>query len=439
MEILGGLMKTNLLVLAFRNLGRHKVKTIITTLSIVLCIWSYIVMDAFLMGSTIDSMRNILNLETGAAKIYSKEYFKNKEDLPLYEAFTGWEEIVDELNQKGYIACPKVTFSGTLLFNNKELPFIFNGLDDTKSREVFQLHRYMESGNYVTNGKFELVIGSKGAYDLGVKLGDTINLYTTIDQKNESGKVVRTSQVIPLKIGGIINTTNPYINNRMAFLPIDILNDELLGLRLGGAVTEIAIRKKGFSPSALSVREESPSVISKEIGNILTDDLTVVSWREDAKDFIAMSDQDKSGTAVLLLFLIVLTVIGISNTMLMATLERTKEIGMTRALGMTDSEIFVSFVIEAAMIGFIGAIVGLIVSIPFNIYMVNVGIDFSNTLEAFGTDEIGYRLVGIYKSAWNWGNAFLSIFIATLVAALASIIPVLRAVKIPIVEALRFE
>jgi len=225
----------------------------------------------------------------------------------------------------------------------------------------------------------------------------------------------------------------------MAFLPIDILNDELLGLRLGGAVTEIAIRKKGFSPSALSVREESPSVISKEIGNILTDDLTVVSWREDAKDFIAMSDQDKSGTAVLLLFLIVLTVIGISNTMLMATLERTKEIGMTRALGMTDSEIFVSFVIEAAMIGFIGAIVGLIVSIPFNIYMVNVGIDFSNTLEAFGTDEIGYRLVGIYKSAWNWGNAFLSIFIATLVAALASIIPVLRAVKIPIVEALRFE
>ena len=70
--------------------------------------------------------------------------------------------------------------------------------------------------------------------------------------------------------------------------------------------------------------------------------------------------------------------------------------------------------------------------------MVNVGIDFSKMMENFGTDY-GYRVVGYFKSAWNFKVIIASGIIATIISATTAILPSLRAVKITIVDALRFE
>ncbi len=432
-------MLINIITLAFRNLGRHKVKTIITSTSIVLCVFSYIIMDAWMKGIAEDSKRNIISLETGAAKIYSKNYLSDKDNMPMYEGFRNWENIISELNKNGYNATPKMTFAGTLLYNNKELPFVFNGLDPNTVNDVFEYARYIEQGDFITDQSNTLIIGAKGAHDLGVTIGDTVKLSTTIDQKTETGRIVRTTQVMELKIGGIINTNNPYINGRVGFMNLGMLNDEIMGLRLSGMITEISIRKSGVPSGVLTVQEESPEIITRAIQNVLPDNLIVVSWTEDAKDFIAMSTGDRAGTALILFFLVVLTVIGISNTMLMATLERTKEIGMIRALGMSDRDLFWAYFIEASIIGFIGSSIGFILSIPANLYMINIGVDLTAKMSAFGNDELGYRVIGIFRAVWNWNNAIACVIIATAVAGIASIMPVIRALKITIVEALRFE
>jgi putative ABC transport system permease protein len=171
----------------------------------------------------------------------------------------------------------------------------------------------------------------------------------------------------------------------------------------------------------------------------LPSNLTVVSWLEDAKEYIAMSSQDKVSTYIMVALLFILAVIGISNSMLMAVFERTKEIGMLRALGMKDADVLKLFLIESGLIGLIGSLIGIALGILINFYMVYYGIDYTEIMKQANMKDIGYRVVGIYKSAWNWGTIIASGFIASFVAAAASFFPARKAVKMNIVDTLRFE
>ena len=130
-------IRINYFSLAFRNLGRHKVKSALTMIAIVVGISLYIFVDGWLLGAEIDSMRNLVNFEIGAAKIYSKDFFKNKDELPTYEGFTNYEPIIQKLKDEGYNAAPHALFSGILLSKEQELPFLFTGVDPALEKEVF--------------------------------------------------------------------------------------------------------------------------------------------------------------------------------------------------------------------------------------------------------------------------------------------------------------
>jgi ABC-type lipoprotein release transport system permease subunit len=64
--------------IALRNLMRHKVKTVLTTLAIIVSVALYIFVDSWLTGMSMESRRNIVNYEMGAAKLQTKLYFEKK-------------------------------------------------------------------------------------------------------------------------------------------------------------------------------------------------------------------------------------------------------------------------------------------------------------------------------------------------------------------------
>lgn len=424
--------------LAFKNLFRHKIKTIVTATAIAIGVWLYIFIDAWLLGIQIDSKRNLVNFETGATKIYTKEYFNKKDEIPMYESFNNYENILNRLDKEGYNAAPRIKFVGSLLSKEIELPFLFIGVDPEREKSVFKTDEFIEKGEFVKDNLFEIVLGIKGAKDLGVDVGDTVRLTTVIDKKDENGKIRHTHQIMELRVGGIINSLNPIINGKIGYLPLSILQDEM-GLLLEGNITEICIRKKDASFTDLPKNFEKAKVIEEKLKNILPSNLILVDWDKDAKDYIAMSSQDAIWSYITIALLLILAVIGIANTMLMAVIERTKEIGMLKALGTKDSEITLLYFIEAGLIGLIGASIGIILGIITNIYMVNIGIDYSDFMSKTNIENWGYRVIGIFKSAWNWDKIILSGIFSTLIASLMAYFPVKRALKISIVDALRFE
>lgn len=435
-----------LLIMAFKNLKRHKVKSILTITAIALSITAFISLDAFLYGIDIDSRRNLVNFETGEAKIYKKAYFDIKDEVPMYETFINYENILSELSSIGYNASPRVKFSGSLLSKNGELPFLFVGVDPYLEKETFITYNFIEKGRFINKGKFEVILGIKGAKELNVDINDMVRLTTIIDKKDEKGKIRHIHQIIELKVVGFINCPNPYLNGKIGYIPLDILQNEN-GLLLEGGITEICIRKKNPDLAGLPHKNESIFFIKKNIPqlklisdkNINKNDLVIISWYDDALDFISISASKTGGTKLISLFLIFLSIIGISNTMLMATFERIKEIGMLRALGVFDSEIKKLFIFEAGLMGAIGSLIGIILSILINLYMTNIGVDMTEILSNMNMDNFGYRVIGVFKSAWNFSVMIITLILGPLISAIMAMPPVKRALKISITDAMRFE
>lgn len=438
--------KVNLLSMAFKNLGRHKVKTAVTVMAVFISVWLYIFMDAWLLGMENESKINLVNYETGEAKIYKKEYFDKKDEIPMHEGFYDYEQIIKSLDDNGYVASPHYKFGGSLMSSTIELPFLFLGVDAEAEKDLFLIDKYIEKGRFIENGNFEIMIGARGAKDLNVTVGEDVRLITVIDKKDEAGKIKHIHQLIDLKIVGIINSPNPVTNLKIGYLPLDVLQDER-GLLLEGMITEICISKKNRRLDYLPDQFSVPKNIGKLIpgiktlfnGDIKQSDLVVVSWFDDAKDLIAITKTKSTGSKTMIVLLFFLSFIGIANAMLMSVLERTKEIGMIRAIGMKDSELRRLIIYEAAFIGLIGALMGIVLGLITNLYMVNVGIDFSFMTEEMDMESYGYRVIGHFKATWNFATIIACGIIAPLISTLVSVAPINRALKISISDAMRFE
>lgn len=431
-------IKVNLLTVAYRNLFRHMTKTVLTALAVCIGIGLYIFMDAMLLGADIDTQRNIVNYETGSVKIYNKNYYEIKDEMPMYETFYNYKNIINKMEENGWNAAPRVVFTGSLISPSQEVGFIFAGIDIELEKGVLKYHNYIENGVMPQPGKFEILLGRRGANSLGVKPGDMVRLNIVIDKKDEYGVVRHINQLIDLKVSGIVNSPNPKINGAFGILPLDILQDDM-GLLLEGGITEIVMRLKGVNDAMLPGKAENIAVVEKILNNELRSDMKLISWFDDAEDFITLSRTKSAGSKTMIFMLFLIAFMGISNTMLMAVLERGKEIGMMRALGMTDGMIKRTFLYEAGLIGFIGGFFGVIIGILLNLYMVNIGIDFGSMMDQMGMDDMGYRIAGSFKSAWNYNVIIGSWIIGTLLAGLTAIPPVNRILKMPIADTLRFE
>jgi len=584
--------------IAMRNLARHKVKTILTSAAIMVSVAVFIFLNGWLRGMIIDSRRNIVNYEMGAAKLQTKLYFEKKDEMPSYENFTDWEKYHDALDTEGYVSAPRYVFSGTLFSISGSAPIVFYGVDPAFEAETMRYVPFVDFGRYVQNGDFGIALGTYAAEKLKVgiparpyrqELEELIDsasqnsadadfirsLYTVasgkkafweLDKKttesqpslttdkwsgegsplegnermilkkdasrsdldrywnildasgrndvrinavidikavpetiradkwegelfpalrNEdkslveaayeyqdfiggyllaeedekalnnvlaamiragySGAVRHVNQILDAKVIGVINSPAPLPNGNTAYIPLDVLQDES-GMMLEGAVTELVIREKNAPDSRLPGKSESAAVITAALerglakaGYVMPNELIVHTWEEYMQDYLGYEAIENTMPQVVAGLLLLLSFLGISNTILLAILERTKETGMMRAMGMTDRQMILVYMLEAGFLGFIGSIFGIILGCIINYPMVKYGMDFSSVADVMGGSGIGFRTTSSFRSIWNVPVIIGSGIIATIISSCMAFFPTHRALKMPITESLRFE
>jgi len=566
--------------MALRNLARHKVKTVLTCLAIMVSVAVYIFISCWLGGMAIESRRNIVNFEMGAAKLQTNLYFEKKDEMPSYENFKDWEIYKTALENEGYVSAPRYTFSGTLFSTSGSAPIMFFAVDPQAENEVFRYVPYVDFGRYVQNGNFEIALGTIAAEKLKVGIPtrplrmemedlilsitnnnseaefvrslyevstaapgmwdpqdtkasannermllkrnasksdldrywdmiaatgrndvrinavidikaapemirgdkwegellpalrredreivssayqyeDFMNSYLLIEddevklskvldamiRAGYSGAVNHINQAFDVKVVGVINSPAPLPNGNTAFIPLDVLQDEA-GMMLEGAVTELVIRERGVPDSQLPGKSESAAVITNAlerglagIGYQFPNELGVRVWQDYMEDYLSYEAIQIGMPQMIAMLLLLLSFLGISNTILLAILERTKEIGMMRAMGMTDGQMIMTYMLEAGFLGLIGSVLGIIVGCIINYPVVVNGFDFSAIGEVM-TDGLGFRTTAIFRSTWDMPVIIGSGIVATLLSSLMAFFPTKRAVKMPITSSLRFE
>lgn len=566
--------------MALRNLTRHKVKTIITCLAITISVAIYIWMDSWLAGVAMESRRNIINYEMGAAKLQTKLYFDKKDETPAYENFTGWETYARILDEAGYNAAPRYTFSGTLYSLSGSAPVMINAVDPDAEARTLAYTTYIEFGHYIKKGEFGVALGAMTAEKLktGIPTRPTaqnleeliaiaatdrggadfirscyqpmqskaqfaesqayaeerskgrmilkrdipaadidrlwslvddaglndVRISTVIDYKaapdgirkdkwdadlwdlltrqeqalvgaayefdeltqayllietdqekldaalaamirvDFSGAVRHVNQVIDAKVVGMVNSPDPFNNYNIGYMPMDVLQDEA-GMMLEGHVTELIVRDKDLGAADMNSKKESKASIRAALDAglarqelALDESLDIFFWMDYAKDYLGAESMDSMQTKLLSFLLFFLALFGISNTMLLAILERTKEIGMMRAMGMTDGQMIFIYMMEAAFLGLLGSLLGIALGCLLNIPLVEYGFDFSEMMEQMEGD-MGYRIAGNFRGAWKLSTIIGSGVAATVISSLMAFFPTRRATKTAITESLRFE
>lgn len=413
-----------IITLSWKNLTRYTRRTIITALSISIGIMMFILVDSLLTGAEKDSERNLIAYETASAQIVTRKYWDDRENLSLKDSIQKPDEVISFLEKRGIPATPRISFPGEIIVYKNPYPEDGNlqvkidAIDPERDPKVFKLKDRITEGRWLKPEEHGLLMGKWMAEDIGAKVGYPITIFT----KTRDGAY----QTLDLTITGLINSENPIVNRYGLYIPIDIADEMLYMNGSASAIFLLFKSTKNFDSRLLT--------LSKEISSKFPD-LTVVSWKELAEDYVALAETKRGGSSIILLFLFVIAAVGISNTMLMAIYERTREIGMMRAMGMKERSIGLLFIFESAIIGAVGSLVGIILSIPFVYLLVNHGINYGWLTRDF---DIGYRITSIFYGAWNPTTFFKAFFMGTIIAVIVALFPVRRAFKKSIVDCLCF-
>jgi len=405
-----------LLKLAFRNIFRHFTRTFLTFLAIAIGLMFLILMDSMLTGIDQESFDRIINYETGHIKIFDRGYREDEENLPLDKAIDNPAPIVAQVGKASEVAgiTGRINFRIMLSDGVDQYPAVGIAVDPKDDESVFRLKQAVDKGEFLNEGEEAMLIGEGLAEDFAVDVGDYMTVLTRTKYD--------TYQALDLRIKGILRTEDPKIDWAAIVIPLDLGKESL---DMGKGVTEIDIKLK--DPARI---EQFREMLAKEIPA-----MEIATWKDLAADVLAIAQAKRGGTSVLLFSVFIIALIGISNTILLAAFERTREIGMMAAMGMRRGQIVRLFVLEGAMIGVFGSITGCLLGFLLNIPLVTYGINWGAMMRDIG--DVGYRITGASRGVWNIDMFVIAFIAGIVISALTSIYPARVASKMEPTEALR--
>jgi len=400
---------------ALKNILKEKRRSILTFLVLSVGIAIYILVTGMLDGFDKNSFQNFINFETGHFKIRNEKFIED-EPYDTENLIENSSKIITALYKipsvKGVTA--RLKFLGEADNGEDSSPIIITGIDAKKDNTVFNLQNFISDGEFKTTGA---LIGQALAKELGLSKGDSV--YLTLRSKD--GMLTSVEE----EITGIIKSTDPKTNNSSVFISLKEAQ-KLLDVT---GVTELTI--KTDSPNKV---KEYQKLIKLQLKTNNISGVILYNWHQLSSDFAALMATKRKSTNVIVLFIILIAIIGIINTLLMSVYEKKKEIGTLMALGMEKKEIKNIFMFEGVIIGIVGSILGIILGTAINSYFVIHGIDYSSLI---GGNNMGLNIGGVVKSTWAIKACVNSFVLVTIASLIASYYPAKKIMKMEPMECLR--
>nr|WP_319399759.1 FtsX-like permease family protein [uncultured Carboxylicivirga sp.] len=404
-----------ILSISWRNVWRSKTRSVVILLAIALGIFTGIFNYAFYNGMAIQRINSAISTEASHIQLHQKGYLEEPTEKNYIENATSLAFNITK-DDSVQAACSRFIVQGMIQSPTTSSGIKIMGVDPTVESMVTNLHTKIIDGTYFEGIKRNpVVIGQKLADKLKLKVRSKV----VITFADASGYISGAS----FRVAGIYQTSNNMYDQTNIFVRVDDLTS-LYGVD-SNAGHEIAV--------LLNHSDNVPAVLQSFKDEYSQYD--VKEWRQIMPEVSMLeSSLDISMYIFMIIILLALT-FGIINTMLMAVLERTKELGMLMSIGMNKARVFKMIMIETVFLSLIGGVVGIIMGAAVTLATANSGIDISVVSEGFGAmgyDSIVYPVLKIK----NVIDVVIMVFITGMLAA---IYPALKALKLKPAEAIRID
>lgn len=398
--------------IAWKNIWRSPVRSLILISAVALGIWALIFINGVSKGVSTGYVENAIKNRTSHIQIHNPAY----EDEPLINHFFNSAAVdsflVHQESVQGYTK--RIIANGMISSPKSTRGIVLYGVDPDKENTITGLsEKIIEGDSLISSIRNPLLINKSLAKKLGVKIRSKV----VIKFQNVNSQVTAAA----FRVAGFLHNTAGKSNENIAYLPRDLLQD--LTAVDTDQIHEIAVIAKDLN-RINEIQEKLKSSFPL---------LSVKNYKEISPDVALMSSQINVSLTVMVVIFMLALIFGIINTMLMAVLERYKELGMLLAVGMKKMQLFKMVVLETIFLSMVGVPVGLVMGKITIVITHSYGINLERW--AAGLNEIG-MLSTIYPSLplQNYINIALSVLVT---AILASIYPARKATSLNPIQALR--
>lgn len=393
-----------ILFLAIKNLLNRKMRTILTATGVAISVGFIIFLISFTAGLqriTINQVADIETLKTLDVTIAKSKILKlDDETIERFKGFSRVDNVKPEIVSATRIIYDKSEVDGIVYGKNvdnillEDVKLLYGENYNEKSNEAIVNLAYLEQLTSLSDP--EEMIGK--TIQLDIVIGSSL-----LEPNNQTNFFT-----VDVKVVGIIDDeTAPYI-----YIPLRIFKEHNIN---------------NYSSAKVIVKNDSDvDTVKVQIENLGYKVSSIKETIDQIKEFFSLFQ-------MIIIFLgsiaVIIASLGVFNTMTVALLEKTREVGFMKALGTTRKTIYSLFIAESTVIGLLGTISGVIIGImvgkAINLYIYKLAETTNNAAE-----QLFYLPLNILP---------LVMIIAISISILTGFYPASRAAKIRPLDALRYE
>jgi putative ABC transport system permease protein len=398
---------------SWRNVWRNRLRSSVILIAVAIGIFAGVFTWSFYLGMVEQRIDTVISTEVSNIQVHPLGYF---EDPEIKNYITNADQLVSGLHKDPLIkgATSRIQLNAMALSAEQSTGVMVMGVDPDKEKAVTNIHEKIVEGSYFEgSSRNPIVIGKKLANRL--KLKERSKVVLTLQQMD--GTITRAQ----FRVAGIYNISNAMFERMNVFVRSDDLQS-LIGME-PGAAHEIAIR---------TIDNDQAGLVLSQIQSQFTA-FDVKGWREILPEVSIIEESMDVSMMVFMVVILFGLCLAIINTMLMAVLERVKEIGMLMAIGMNRKRVFGMVLMETVFLTFSGTVIGIVVASGVSLLFGQLGIDLSMGAEAY--ESMGFEPI-IYPILHVKMIVQITIMVA-IASMLSSIPPAIKALQLKPAEAIR--
>ena len=403
-------------LISLRNLrpkkkeGFLKIISVFSFLGIMLGVAILIIVMSVMNGFKSDLTQKILGLnphivvQPNSFKINESYILKlksNLKNISLSRSYSGEGIIISKNNAKGVI---------------------LKGVNKNEKKIIEFFDKFVYEGDFDNFSTNEVLIGSELAFDLNLKIGDSLNVMSSAFVATPLGSLPKQEN---FKVTGIFNTGFLEFDKNIIFLNIQ---------------DALSIFDKENKDQNIEIYLEDPldaNTYKIKIQN-LNQNYFIYTWSDLNRSLFSALKVERNVMFIILSLIVVVAAFNIISGLTILIKNKTKEIAILKTLGLSNQSIKKTFFLTGLTIGFLATVSGITLGILFSINIEKIRIFLSSifNFEIFPSDI--YFLEKL-PSEINLSSVLLVFVISLIISAIAAYLPAMRISKMNTFRALRYE
>jgi len=378
--------------IALRFLSSNKGQTFLITLGIAIGISVQIFIGSLIEGLQISLLDTTIGRSSHITIVASE---KN-------EPFNDYEAVLNQLSNQVEKMTPTLTGGAFIKTDDKTNQILLRGFDLASADQIYRFSEaVLEGGRLPAPDTNEVLMGVTLSEDYNIEIGDTLEILSPAGQLTE------------IKVVGFFDLEVAAINASWV----------VSGLDLSRTVFDFDENQVTALESQIEEPFDSDLIATQMQTDVNREDLRFDDWKAQNEALLSGLSGQSTSSLMIQVFVVISVVLGIASVLAISVLQKSRQIGILKAMGINDRTSSLVFLFQGFLLGILGGLLGIL-----------FGLGLLVVFSKFALNPDGSPVVPIFI---NYRFMMLSGLIAVVSSTFASIIPALKSRKLSPIEVIK--